>query len=238
MMTLRKAQDRGHANHGWLVSWHSFSFADYYDPRHMGWGHLRVLNDDVIAPGTGFGMHGHRDMEIISYVLAGELTHQDSMGHVKTITAGEVQRMSAGRGVRHSEFNHHPEARTHLLQIWITPHTQGIEPGYEQKFFAPEHKRGRLCLIASGDPNDQRQGALTLHADARLYAGLLEGDECAQLLLDPARKTYVHLARGSLQVNGLRLQAGDAALLEAEKELTLLHGEGAEVLVFDLGLEP
>jgi quercetin 2,3-dioxygenase len=231
MLTIRKSQDRGHADHGWLKSQHSFSFANYFDPAHMGWGNLRVINEDRIAPGAGFGTHGHRDMEIISYVLSGELAHKDSMGNVQGIPPGEVQRMSAGRGVMHSEFNHAPGQLTHFLQIWIEPNERGIAPGYEQKRFDDADKRGQLRLVASPDG---AQGSVTLHADAALYAGLFDGAEAARLALDPARKAYVHLVRGALQVNGQPLSAGDAALLADEAELRLSHGEAAEVLVFDL----
>lgn len=231
MLTVRKSQDRGHADHGWLNSYHSFSFAGYHDPRHMGWGNLRVINEDRIAPGTGFGTHGHSDMEIVSYVLSGRLAHRDSMGNVQAIVPGEVQRMSAGTGVRHSEFNHAPDQTTHFLQIWIEPDQAGIAPGYEQKAFADADKRGRLCLVAS---RDGAQGSVTIHADARLYAGLFDGAETAELALDPARKAYVFLVRGSLSVNGLALQAGDAALLAQESLLRLEQGADAEVLVFDL----
>lgn len=231
MIRLRKSRERGYADHGWLKSFHSFSFAGYYDPQHMGWGNLRVINEDRIAPGTGFGTHGHRDMEIVSYVLSGALAHRDSMGNVQAIVPGEVQRMSAGTGVRHSEFNHAPEAVTHFLQIWIEPDQAGIAPGYEQKVFADADKRGRLCLVAS---SDGEQGSVTIHADARLYAGLFDGAESAELALDPARKAYVFLVRGSLNVNGEPLQAGDAALLADEAQLRLGQGVDAEVLVFDL----
>lgn len=231
MLTVRKSAERGHADHGWLQSWHSFSFADYYDPAHMGWGNLRVINDDLIAPGTGFGMHGHRDMEIVTYVTAGALAHRDSMGNGTTILPGEVQRMSAGRGVRHSEFNHAADRTTHLFQIWIEPRELGSDPGYEQKRFSETAKRGRLCLIAS--PNGAA-GSVTIHADAALYAGLFDGDETATLALNPARKAYVHVARGTLAVNGQTLHQGDAALLAAESILTLDAGHDAEVLVFDL----
>jgi len=232
MLTLRKSQDRGHANHGWLDSFHSFSFAEYHDPRHMGFGPLRVINEDRIAPGTGFGAHGHRDMEIISYVLQGNLAHKDSMGNVKGIPPGDVQRMSAGTGVRHSEFNHAPNEVTHFLQIWIEPNQRGIEPGYEQKSFAPEEKRGRLRLVAS--PGGA-QGSVLIHADASVYAGLFDGDEAAQLPIADGRKAYVHLVRGELEVNGQHLTAGDAAKLEAEASVRLANGNQAEVLVFDLG---
>ncbi|MEY5100935.1 MAG: hypothetical protein RJA36_3654 [Pseudomonadota bacterium] len=231
MITLRRSQERGYADHGWLKSFHSFSFAGYYDPRHMGWGNLRVINEDRIAAGTGFGTHGHRDMEIVSYVLSGALAHQDSMGNVQTIVPGEVQRMSAGTGVRHSEFNHAADAVTHFLQIWIEPDELGIAPGYEQKAFAAADKRGRLLLVAS---RDGAQGSVRLHADARLYAGLFDGAEHAELALDPARKAYVFLVRGRLRVNGEELQAGDAALLVDEAGLRLEDGAQAEVLVFDL----
>ena len=231
MLTLRKSAERGHADHGWLQSYHSFSFADYHDPAHMGWGNLRVINDDLIAPGGGFGMHGHRDMEIITYVTTGLLAHKDSMGNGTVIPPGDVQRMSAGSGVRHSEFNHAPDAATHLLQIWIQPRDKGIAPGYEQKTFAATEKRGRLRLIASPDGAG---GSVTIHADAALYAGFFTGGESATLPLDSARKAYVHLVRGSLAVNGHVLHAGDAALLANEDRLVLGSGDNAEVLVFDL----
>jgi len=231
MLTIRKSEERGHADHGWLKSHHSFSFADYFDPAHMGWGNLRVINDDLIAPGGGFGTHGHRDMEIVTYVTTGALAHKDSMGNGTTIPPGDVQRMSAGSGVRHSEFNIAPDQATHLFQIWIEPREQGIAPGYEQKSFADAEKRGRLRLIASEDGAD---GSVTIHADATLYAGLFDGDEAATLPLNPARKAYVHVARGALTVNGEKLQKGDAALLANESSLTLADGDDAEVLVFDL----
>ncbi len=231
MLTVRKSEDRGHADHGWLQSHHSFSFADYYDPAHMGWGNLRVINDDLIAPGGGFGMHGHRDMEIVTYVTTGALAHKDSMGNGTAIPPGDVQRMSAGSGVRHSEFNDAPDQATHLFQIWIEPREKGITPGYEQKSFADAEKRGRLRLIASPDG---AAGSVTIHADASLYAGLFDGGEAATLPLDPARKAYVHVARGTLAVNGQNLRKGDAALLANENNLTLSDGHDAEVLVFDL----
>ncbi|MFZ3127640.1 MAG: pirin family protein [Rhodoferax sp.] len=231
MLTLRKSADRGYADHGWLKSFHSFSFAGYYDPRHMGWGNLRVINEDRIAPGTGFGTHGHRDMEIISYVVSGNLAHKDSMGNVKGIPPGDVQRMSAGSGVQHSEFNHAPNETTHFFQIWIEPNVTGIPPSYEQKTFAAAEKQGVLRLVASPDG---AEGSVLIHADARMYSSLLDGDQSAQLVLDPQRKGYVHLLRGELEVNGHPLSAGDAALLEAENVLTLAHGKAAEVLVFDL----
>ncbi|TFZ08744.1 pirin family protein [Ramlibacter humi] len=231
MLTLRKSQERGHANHGWLDSHHSFSFANYYDPEHMGWGNLRVINEDRIAPGTGFGTHGHRDMEIISYVLEGNLAHKDSMGNVKGIPPGDVQRMSAGSGVMHSEFNHAPQQTTHFLQIWIEPNVRGIPPSYEQKTFGEGDKRGKLRLVASPD---SAEGSVKIHADARVYAGLLDGAEAAQLQLADGRKGYVHLVRGELDVNGKPLKAGDAALLDGETRVELKNGKQAEVLVFDL----
>ncbi len=231
MLTVRKSQDRGHADHGWLQSFHSFSFAGYYDPEHMGFGNLRVINEDRIAPGTGFGTHGHRDMEIISYVLTGQLAHKDSMGNVKGIPPGDVQRMSAGSGVMHSEFNHAEGQSTHFLQIWIESNVRGIAPSYEQKTFADADKRGALRLVASPDG---AQGSVRIHADAAIYAGLLDAEEAVTLALNPARKTYVHLVRGALQVNGHPLSGGDAALMHNETALSLTHGHGAEVLVFDL----
>ena len=231
MITLRRSSDRGHADHGWLNSYHSFSFASYHDEKHMGFGNLRVLNEDRIAAGTGFGTHGHKDMEIISYVIQGNLGHKDSMGNVKGIPPGDVQRMSAGTGVQHSEFNHAEGQTTHFLQIWIEPNIKGIPPGYEQKTFTPEYKRGRLRLVAS---NDGSNGSVTIHADAKIYAGLLDGDEGVTLALNPARKTYVQLVSGGLEVNGQTLAQGDAALLQQETQLQLARGQSAEVLVFDL----
>jgi redox-sensitive bicupin YhaK (pirin superfamily) len=231
MLTVRKSSERGYADHGWLKSFHSFSFANYFDPAHMGWGNLRVINEDRIAPGTGFGTHGHRDMEIISYVLSGNLAHQDSMGNVKGIPPGDVQRMSAGSGVRHSEFNHAEGEQTHFLQIWIEPNVTGIDPGYEQKTVPESAKRGQLALVAAPEAAEY---TVKIHADARLYAGLFDGEESAQLALDPTRKAYVFLVRGRLQVNGQGLEAGDAVLLSAEKNLAIGQGQNAEVLVFDL----
>ena len=231
MLTLRKSTDRGHANHGWLDSHHSFSFAGYHDPQHMGYGSLRVINEDKIAPGTGFGTHGHRDMEIISYVLEGNLAHKDTMGNVKGIPPGDVQRMSAGTGVQHSEFNHAQDQTTHFLQIWIEPDVTGIAPSYEQKSFAESDKRGKLRLVASPD---SAQGSVKIHADARLYAGLFDGAEVASLPLQAGRKSYVHIVRGEVEVNGKPLKAGDAAKIEQEAEVRLGQGRNAEVLVFDL----
>ena len=231
MIALRKSAERGHADHGWLKSFHSFSFAEYHDPRHMGVGNLRVINEDRIAPGTGFGTHGHRDMEIVSYVLSGALGHKDSIGNGATILPGDVQRMSAGSGIQHSESNHAPEATTHFLQIWIVPNVRGIAPGYEQKHFTDADKRGRLRLVAS---NDGRDGSVTIHADAAMYAGLFDGDEVAALPLDAARNTYVQVVRGGVSVNGRALKAGDAAHLHGESQLSLAEGRDAEVIVFDL----
>ena len=231
MITVRRSQERGLADHGWLKSYHTFSFADYFDPAWMGWGNLRVINEDRIAPGTGFGTHGHRDMEIISYVLEGNLAHKDSMGNVKGIPPGDVQRMSAGTGVRHSEFNHAPEQTTHFLQIWIEPNVTGIPPSYEQKSFADAEKRGQLRLVASPDG---AQGSVKLHADAALYAGLFDGNETARLPLNPQRKAYVHLVRGELTVNGHSLKGGDAVAVAQEAALELSQASNAEVLVFDL----
>jgi len=231
MQELRRSADRGYADHGWLKSFHSFSFADYYDPRHVGFGPLRVINEDRIAPGSGFGTHGHRDMEILSYVLEGALAHQDSMGNGSTIVPGDVQRMSAGRGVRHSEYNHDPARTTHFLQIWIEPESLGIAPSYEQKHFGDEEKRGRLRQIASPDGAD---GSVRIHRDARVYAALLDGTERAVHALAPGRAAYVHVARGATTVQGVRLEAGDALKLVDVGEIVLERGERAEVLLFDL----
>jgi redox-sensitive bicupin YhaK (pirin superfamily) len=231
MITLRKSAERGYTDHGWLQSFHSFSFAGYHDPAHMGWGNLRVINEDRIAPGMGFGTHGHRDMEIISYVMSGNLAHKDSMGNVKGIPPGDVQRMSAGSGVQHSEFNHAPDATTHFFQIWIEPNVRGIPPSYEQKAFAAGEKQGAFRLVASPDA---AQGSVLIHADAKLYSGLFDGAQTATLPLDPARKAYVQVLRGSVHANGQALATGDAALLAAERQLTLSNGTDAEVLVFDL----
>ena len=256
MIALRKASERGYADHGWLKSFHSFSFADYHDPQHMGFGNLRVINEDRIAPGTGFGTHGHRDMEIISYVLSGELAHKDSMGNGQTAPAapggeaaaarpggqegvaqtgvirpGDVQRMSAGRGVQHSEANHAAQATTHFLQIWILPDERGIAPGYEQRHFDAASKRGALRLVASPDARD---ASLRIHADAAMYAGLFDGAESATLALQPGRKAYVQVVRGQVAVNGQALSAGDAAKLDGEPQVTLANGRDAEVIVFDL----
>jgi len=231
MLKIRKSDDRGYADHGWLKSHHSFSFAGYYDPAHMGWGNLRVINEDRIHPHTGFATHGHRDMEIVSYVLSGALAHKDNMGNGTAIVPGDVQRMSAGSGVMHSEFNHAPKDTTHFLQIWIEPNERGIPPSYEQKHFESDSKQGQLRLIASPDG---AQDSVRLHADARLYAGLFHGDETARVALSPGRKAYVHLIKGQLTVNDEVLAGGDAALLDGESEVRLRDGIDAEVLVFDL----
>ena len=231
MLAVRKSEARGYADHGWLRSFHSFSFADYHDPAHMGFGPLRVINEDRIAPGSGFGTHGHRDMEIISYVLEGALAHQDSMGNGSAIVPGDVQRMSAGTGVRHSEFNHSKEGATHFLQIWIEPGRTGIAPGYEQKHFEPASKRGRLRLIASPDA---AQGSVTIHQDASLYAGLFDGAERAEHAIAAGRRAYVHVALGRAVVNGVALAAGDALKAEGTDRIVIEQGEAAEVLLFDL----
>lgn len=231
MLTVRKSGDRGYANHGWLESYHSFSFAEYHDPAHMSWGNLRVINEDRVAPGTGFGKHSHRDMEIISYVLSGLLAHQDSMGNVKSIPPSDVQRMSAGTGVTHSEFNHAEGQTTHFLQIWITPNVTGIAPSYEQRHVPAEKKRGELRLVASPDGVAD---SVTINANAYLYAGLFNGAEAATLNLNPERKGYVHVVRGAVEVNGQPLSGGDAALISAESRIEISSGKDAEVLVFDL----
>jgi len=231
MIEIRRANERGYADHGWLRSYHSFSFADYYDPQHMGFGHLRVINEDRIQPGTGFGTHGHRDMEIISYVLEGTLAHKDSMGNGSTIVPGDVQRMSAGKGVLHSEFNHEKGEVTHFLQVWIEPNVTGISPGYEQKHYDPESKKGKLRLVASPDG---REGSVQIHQDACLYATLLDGADRVVHTLQPGRRAYVHVARGRLSVNGRPLDGGDALKATHAEAITLEKGEGAEVLLFDL----
>jgi quercetin 2,3-dioxygenase len=231
MLTLRKAEERGHANHGWLDTYHSFSFADYYDPEHMGYGPLRVINDDRVHPGRGFGTHPHRDMEIITYILDGELAHKDSMGNGSVIRRGDVQRMSAGTGVLHSEFNASATTPVHLLQIWIEPERRGVAPGYEQKHYTDAEKRGRLLPIVSGDGAD---GSLAIHQDARLYAGIVGNGEAVRHTLAADRKAYVHVATGSATVNGRRLVAGDAVKVTGERQIDISGDPEAEVLVFDL----
>ncbi|WP_085314968.1 pirin family protein [Derxia lacustris] len=231
MLEVRRAQDRGIANLGWLNSHHTFSFGHYHDPQQVGFSDLLVINDDRVQPSRGFGTHPHRDMEIISYVLDGALEHKDSMGNGSVIVPGDVQLMSAGTGVRHSEFNHSTEQVTHFLQIWIVPGRKGVTPGYQQTNFGPEEKRGRLRLVVSPDGAD---GSLVVNQDARLYAGLFDGAERASVTLGAGRNAYVHVARGSVELNGERLEAGDGVRIRDAGELTLANGQGAEVLVFDL----
>lgn len=231
MMTVRKAGERGHANHGWLDTWHTFSFADYQDPRHMGYGPLRVINDDTVQPGQGFGTHGHRDMEIITYVLEGALEHKDSMGNGSIIRPGNVQRMSAGTGVRHSEFNPSRAERVHFLQIWIEPNRTGVQPGYEEKQFGPAEKKGQLRLVAS---SDGREGSVTIHQDATIHAAMLDGKDAVKHRLAPGRRAYVHVARGAVKVNGTLLKGGDGVRIEDESTIDLKDAREAEVLLFDL----
>jgi hypothetical protein len=230
-MKIRRANDRGYADHGWLKSFHTFSFADYYDPNAMGFRALRVINEDRVAPGQGFPTHPHRDMEIVSYVLAGGLEHKDSMGTGSVIRPGDVQRMSAGTGVTHSEFNASKTEPVHFLQIWILPDAKGHAPGYEQKRFEEEEKRGRLRLVASSDGRD---GSVKLNRDVALFAGLFDADESATYEVKPGRHLYVHLAKGSLKVGDAELAAGDAVMLDEAGAVKLSGGQGAEVLVFDL----
>ena len=231
MLNIRKSTDRGHANHGWLASFHTFSFADYYDRSQMGWGALRVINDDTVQPGYGFPTHSHRDMEIISYVLDGELEHKDSTGTGAVIRPGDVQLMSAGRGVQHSEFNPSRERPVHFLQIWIVPKFTGAPAGYQQTFFDPAERRGRLRLIASPDARD---GSLKIGQDAAVYAALLDGEEKVQHELARERRAYVHVARGEVTLNGQRLRAGDGAKIADESILSMSEAHEAEVLLFDL----
>ncbi len=231
MIELRKSGERGYADHGWLKSYHSFSFAGYHDPRHMGFGPLRVINDDRVAAGMGFGKHGHRDMEIISYVLDGALAHEDSMGNGSTIKPGDVQRMSAGTGVMHSEFNHSKVGLSHFLQIWIMPNVMGVKPSYEEQHFDRAAKRGQLRLIAS---NDGRLGSVKMHQDAGLFAGLFDGGEQASLTIANGRRAYVHVAQGAVTVNGQALEAGDALKMTDENHIAISRGVAAHVLVFDL----
>lgn len=231
MLSLRKSQDRGYADHGWLKSFHSFSFAGYHDPRFMGWGNLRVINEDRVAAGMGFGKHSHRNMEIISYVLSGELAHEDSMGNIKGIPPGDVQRMSAGSGVSHSEFNHAKDQTTHFLQIWIEPNVAEIDPSYEQQTIPAIEKNGKLRLIASSTGEND---SVKIHADAKIYAGLFNGSQSSVLQLDPKRKAYAHLVCGTLTINGQKLTGGDALFIEGESSLEISAGVDAEVLIFDL----
>ena len=231
MIHHRRAAERGHAEHGWLDSWHSFSFADYYDPAHMGFGPLRVINEDRVQPGMGFGTHGHRDMEIVSYVLEGELSHRDNIGNGSIIAPGDVQRMTAGRGVMHSEFNPSDKNPVHFLQIWIEPDARGLAPSYEQKRIDLAQRRGRLALIASPDGRD---GSVTVHQDVQVYAAELNGDERVEQEIAAGRRGYVHVARGSVALDAERLGAGDAAKIEGPARIVLAHGEAAEILLFDL----
>jgi len=231
MDTIRRSNDRGHANHGWLDSHHSFSFADYFDSEHVEFGPLRVINEDRVAPGGGFGTHPHRDMEIISYVLSGELAHKDSLGNGSVIRPGDVQRMSAGSGVRHSEFNPSNTAGVHFLQIWIKPDVTGIQPSYEEKHFSDTEKQGRLRIIASPDGVD---GSVVIHQDARLFVGRFDGEERASFAVQPGRRAYVHVIRGRANVNGQQLGAGDALKVVDTESVTVQDGRGAEVLLFDL----
>ncbi len=231
MIQVRKSEDRGHANHGWLDSHHTFSFADYHDPAHVQFSVLRVINEDRVAPGAGFPTHGHRDMEIVSYVLEGALEHKDSLGTGSVIRPGDVQRMSAGTGVRHSEFNASKSERVHFLQIWILPEANSIAPGYEQKHFAPAELTDKLRLIASPDG---REGSVTIHQDAFLYATKLDGAMNVSHALATDRRAYVHVAHGNVLLNGMPLTAGDGARIEQEPSLRLSNGQTAEVLVFDL----
>jgi redox-sensitive bicupin YhaK (pirin superfamily) len=231
MAEIRRSQDRGYADHGWLRSYHSFSFAGYHDPRHVHFGPLRVINEDRVVPGAGFGTHGHRDMEIISYVLEGELAHKDSTGTSSTIRPGDVQRMSAGSGVQHSEFNGSQQHPVHFLQIWILPNVVGIPAGYEEKSFGEGEKRGRLRLIASPDGV---RGSVRIHQDVQVYAGLFDGAEQSQLRVAPGRLIYLHVARGRVVANGEALEPGDALKLTGQPELRLGSGVAAEVIVFDL----
>ena len=231
MLEVRRSAERGYFDHGWLKSYHTFSFADYHDPAWIAYGPLRVINDDRVAPGQGFGKHGHRDMEIITYILEGELEHQDSMGNGSIIRVGDVQRMSAGLGVTHSEFNPSDKQPVHLLQIWIHPEVTRLAPSYEQKHFAAADKRGRLRLIASHDGED---GSVVIHQDARLYAGLFDGAERADFPVAAGRRAWLQVARGAMAVDGTRLQAGDGARTAGPAQLELHGGAHAEVLVFDL----
>jgi len=231
MIALRRSEERGHFDHGWLDTRHTFSFADYYDPAHMGFRALRVMNEDRVQPGRGFGTHGHRDMEIVSVVLEGALSHEDSMGNGSTLRPGDVQRMTAGTGIRHSEFNPSREHPLHFLQIWILPDREGLSPGYEQKRFEPEGRRGVLRLVAS--PGGE-EGSLTLHQDARLYVTALERGEKVRHPLRPGRHAWLQVTRGAVQANGSRLAAGDGAAVSEETGLEIAGAEAAEALLLDL----
>lgn len=231
MFTLRKAENRGRADHGWLKSWHSFSFADYHDPAHMQFSSLRVINEDNVDAGQGFPTHGHRDMEILSYVLSGALQHKDSMGNGRVMTYGEVQLMSAGTGVQHSEFNPSAVEAAHFLQIWLMPNQLGIKPGYQQKHFSADEKRGRWCLLVS--PNAS-EGSLLLHQDAKVFATLLDGNAQLTYKLNEGRHAYLHVARGKVQANGISLSAGDALMYLDETQINLDNALDAELLLFDL----
>lgn len=231
MITIRKSQERGHANHGWLDSYHSFSFSRYHDPEHMGYSVLRVINEDVVAAAQGFGMHSHRDMEIVTYMLQGEIRHEDSMGNGSVIRAGDVQRMTAGTGVTHSEFNASATEQAHLLQIWLLPERDNIEPGYEEKHFEPEEKQGRWRLIAS---RDAREGSLLIHQDVSLYAAVVDKDDSLDYDMQPDRSLYIHLARGSVNLNGQVLYAGDAAKADTQQAIAVSAIEPSELLLFDL----
>ncbi|MGZ5915440.1 MAG: pirin family protein [Hyphomicrobium sp.] len=231
MLTLRRAEERGRANFGWLDSRHTFSFGSYFDPAHMGFGPLRVINDDRVAGGEGFPAHPHADMEIVSYVLDGALEHKDSIGTGSVIRPGDVQRMSAGSGIRHSEFNASKTEPVHFLQIWIIPEKKGLKPGYEQKSFSAEDKRGKLPLVGS---RDGRDGSVTIHQDAALYATLMDGKDDVEHMLAFGRRGYVHVVRGTVWANGVQLHGGDALKLTRETSVKLVDATDAEVLVFDL----
>ena len=231
MIQVRKSKDRGHADHGWLKSYHTFSFADYYDPKSTGFRDLLVINEDRVSPGEGFGTHGHKDMEIVSYVLDGELAHKDSMGTGSTLHYGDVQRMSAGTGVRHSEFNGSKENLVHFLQIWITPKKDGIKPSYEEKKFSNEEKKNRLRLIVSPEGKD---GSLQIHQDASIYASILDEGKAVTFQFTKGRHGWVQVARGSVELNGTILNEGDGAAISEEQELELRAKKASEFLVFDL----
>lgn len=231
MIILRNYAERGRGEHGWLSSWHSFSFADYHDADHVHFSSLRVINEDRVAAGQGFATHGHRDMEILSYVLSGSLQHKDSMGNGRVMTWGEVQLMSAGSGVTHSEFNPSPDEEVHFLQIWIMPDQLGVKPGYQQKYFSPEQKRGRWCLLISPDA---AEGSLLVHQDARVYAALLNCEEILSYEIRPGRHIYLHVARGEVKCGSYQLRGGDALMFSDEKQLQMEQGNDAELLLFDL----